>query len=62
MAVFWVVALCSLVRDPSGRVPILRAVFRVLPGYMAGHTFVPLLETFGLHKQTEAKFLMRLLL
>jgi hypothetical protein len=30
-------------------VPILRAVFRVPPGYMAGHTFVPLFETFGLH-------------
>jgi hypothetical protein len=30
-------------------VPILRAVFRVPTGYMAGHTFVPLFETSGLH-------------
>jgi hypothetical protein len=42
------------IRDPRlpdfGRtVPILGAVFRVPPGYMAGHTFVPLFETFGLH-------------
>jgi hypothetical protein len=35
--------------DFGGTVPILRAVFRVSPGYMAGHTFVPLFETFGLH-------------
>jgi hypothetical protein len=34
--------------DFGGTVPILRAVFRVPPGYMAGHTFVPLFKTFGL--------------
>jgi hypothetical protein len=28
---------------------ILRAVLHVLPGYMAGHAFVPLFETFVLH-------------
>jgi hypothetical protein len=44
----------ALFRDPrrldfGGTVPILRAVFRVPPAYMAGHTFVPLFETFGLH-------------
>jgi hypothetical protein len=41
-------------RDPrspdfGGTVPILRAMFRVPPRYMAGHTFVPLFETFGTH-------------
>jgi hypothetical protein len=35
--------------DFGGTVPILSAVFHVLPGYMAGHTFVLLFETFGLH-------------
>jgi hypothetical protein len=37
--------------DYGGTVPILRAVFRVAPGYrpMAVQTFVPLFETFGLH-------------
>lgn len=30
-------------------VPILRAVFRVPPGYIMGHTSVPLLKIFGLH-------------
>jgi hypothetical protein len=43
-----------IARDPrrpvfGGTVPVLRAVFRVPPGYMAGHTFVPLFETFGIH-------------
>jgi hypothetical protein len=43
-----------LIRDPrrpdfGGTVPILRAVFCVPPGYVAGHAFVPLFETFGLH-------------
>jgi hypothetical protein len=42
------------VRDPrcpdfGGTVPILIAVFHVPPGYMMGHTSVPLFETFGLH-------------
>jgi hypothetical protein len=35
--------------DFGGTVPILRAVFRVPPGYMAVHTLVPLFETFGFH-------------
>jgi hypothetical protein len=44
----------GLFRDPThpnfgGTVPILRAVFHVPPGYMEGHTFVPLFKTFGLH-------------
>jgi hypothetical protein len=51
----------SQIRDPrrpdfGGTVPILRAIFRVPPGCMAVHTFVPLFETFGLHYRTEAKF------
>jgi hypothetical protein len=55
--------LCTLCKDPrrpdfGGIVPILRAVFRVQPGYMA----VPHFETFGLHYQTEAKFFLHLLL
>jgi hypothetical protein len=41
-------------RDPGrpdfgGAVPILRAVFRVPPEYMAGHAFLPLFQPFELH-------------
>jgi hypothetical protein len=43
--------------DFGGTVPILRAVFREPPGYMAGHTFVPLFEILDyINKQKPSFF------